>query len=58
MPFGIKKLPNQNKYEVYNELTGMKHSKGTTLEKAKKQIRLLNAIHNKDFIKKNKLVFA
>jgi len=44
MPYQIRKLPNKNLYEVRNELTGLKHSKGTTHNKALGQLHLLNAI--------------
>jgi hypothetical protein len=41
MPFTLRKLPKQNLYRVYNSKTKKVHSYGTTLEKAKKQIRFL-----------------
>ena len=41
MPYKIRKLPNQNKYRVYNSKTGQIHSKATTLINAKRQIRLM-----------------
>lgn len=52
MPYKIRKLPNKNKYEVYNKLTGEKHAIQSTEKNAKSQFRLLNAIHNKDFQKR------
>jgi hypothetical protein len=46
MPIMIRKLPNKNCYRVYNSNTKMIHSKCTTLENAKKQQRLINAVDN------------
>jgi hypothetical protein len=40
MPYDIIKKPS-GKYEVINKLTGEIHAKGTTLKKAKAQVRLL-----------------
>lgn len=42
MPFVIRKLPCKNLYSVKNKITGAIHSKGTTLENAKSQVRLLH----------------
>lgn len=44
MPYVIRKKSNQKCYTVKNKKTKKIHSKCTTLEKAKKQVRLLNAI--------------
>lgn len=44
MPFVLRKLRNSNLYSVKNKETGAVHSKGTTYEKAKGQIRILNNI--------------
>lgn len=46
MPYKIRKLPNREEYRVYNSET--KHIKAfaTTLEKAKKMVRLLNAVEH------------
>jgi hypothetical protein len=41
MPYGLRKLPNQELYRVYNKDTGEIHSKATTKGNALKQIRLL-----------------
>ena len=41
MPYTIRKLPKKNVYRVYNSKTKRVHAYGTTLEKAKKQIRFL-----------------
>lgn len=51
-PYLVRKLPNKNKYEVYNKLTGEKHATQATEKNAKAQFRLLNALHNKDFKKR------
>lgn len=51
MPFKIRKMPNQNCYEVYKPKSMRKFAKCTTLKKAKKQVALLNAIeHNPKFV--------
>jgi hypothetical protein len=47
MPFGIRKLPNKDLYKVFNKETKEVYSKGSTLENAKKQVRLLYMIENK-----------
>lgn len=44
MPYVIRKLPNKDLYRVYNKDTKNIKAKGTTLEKAEKMVRLLNAI--------------
>ena len=44
MPIKIMKLPNKSLYKVINRNTKVVHSKGTTLEKAEAQKRLLDAI--------------
>ena len=44
MPYTIRKLPNQNLYRVYNSVTKEIHSYATTLENAKKQVKLLHMI--------------
>jgi len=44
MPYNFRKLPNKNLYRVYNTKTKEVHSYGTTLENAKKQIKLLNMV--------------
>lgn len=43
------KLPNKNLYRVKNILTGEIKAKETSLENAKKQIKFLHAIENKNF---------
>jgi hypothetical protein len=47
MPYKIRKLPNKNKYRVYNSDTGVIHAHSTTLENAKSQLRLLYMIEKK-----------
>ena len=47
MPYKIRKLNNQDLYKVTNTETGEIMSKGTTLDKAKAQIRLLENLENK-----------
>ena len=42
MPIVIRKLPNKDLYKVFNKITKEIYSKGTTLEKAKAQKRLLD----------------
>jgi hypothetical protein len=44
MPYSIRKLPNQNLYRVYNKETNKIHSYATSLENAKKQVKLLYTI--------------
>jgi len=44
MPYNYRKLPNQDLYRVYNTDTKEIHSYGTTLENAKKQIKLLHMV--------------
>ena len=51
MPYGMRKLSNKNCYKVFNKVTKKVFSKCSSLEKAKKQMRLLKAIHyNKKFV--------
>ena len=54
MPYNFRKLPNQNLYRVYNSKTKEIHSYGTTLENAKKQIKLLNMVDAGVPLKKGK----
>jgi hypothetical protein len=44
MPYSLNKVRNQNCYMVKNSYTNRIHAKCTSLDKAKKQLRLLNAI--------------
>lgn len=41
MPYIIRKIRNKDLYKVVNKTTGEIHSSGSTLENAKKQVRLL-----------------
>lgn len=43
----MRKLPNQDLYKVYNKRTRVVHAKGTTKEKATRQLRLLNMLERK-----------
>ena len=53
MPYSIRKLPNKPLYRVRNKDTGEIHSYGTTLNKAKAQVRLLESLKKRKIIKKN-----
>jgi hypothetical protein len=44
MPYSIRKLPKKDLYRVYNTKTKEIHSYGTSLENAKKQVKLLHMI--------------
>ena len=44
MPYSLRKVPRKRCYQVYNRKTKRIFSKCTTLSRAKKQMRLLNAI--------------
>ncbi len=46
MPYVIRKVRNKNCYSVKNIITGKVHAKCATKEKAKKQLRLLNAVEH------------
>jgi hypothetical protein len=52
MPYSIRKVRNKECYCVKNTITNEIHSKCTTLEKAKSQVRLLQAIKH-GFVLKN-----
>jgi len=45
MPYSIRKLPGKEKYRVRQMNTGKIVAKGTTLKKAKAQVRLLYALN-------------
>ena len=49
MPFAIRKVPNKNCYRIRNTDTGRIHSKCSTLENAKAQLRLLRGIEYGNF---------
>ena len=55
MPYSLRKLPNKNCYRVFNSKTKRVHSKCTSLAKAKRQIRLLQAIDHGFKKKKGKI---
>jgi hypothetical protein len=46
MPYAIRKVPNKKCFRVTNKKTKRVMAKCTTMKKAKKQLRLLNAIDN------------
>lgn len=54
MPFSIRKVPNKNCYRIRNTETGRVHSKCSTLENAKAQLRLLRGIEYGNFKPKGK----
>lgn len=51
MPYTIRKLPNKNLYRVYITKTKKVIAKGTTLKKAKAQIRFLNYMEGRKWRK-------
>jgi len=56
MPYKFRKVPNKSCYKVYNKTTKRVSAKCTSKMRAKKQIRLLNAIeYNKDFVPMGKM---
>ena len=48
MPYKIRKLPNSDKYKVFNSDTGKVHSEHTTKKNAKAQVRLLYSLESGD----------
>lgn len=44
MPYALRRLPRTGLYRVYNRATGTVHAKGTTLGRARRQIRLLERL--------------
>ena len=51
----MRKIAKKNCYKVMNRKTKRVFAKCTTKEKAKKQLRLLNAIeYNKNFVPRNR----
>ena len=51
MPYRIRKTRNKDCYSIYNKKTKHKFSKCSSLDNAKKQLRLLRAIQfNKNFV--------
>lgn len=55
MPFKVRKLRNKDLYQVKNTKTGEVHSKHSTLENAKKQVRLLYTLEKQKEIDKIQL---
>lgn len=47
MPYSIRKLPGKEKYRVRQVNTGKIVAKGTTLKKAKAQVRLLYSLNRR-----------
>lgn len=47
MPYQVRKIRNKDLYKVVNTKTGKIHSSGTTKDKAKAQVRLLETIERK-----------
>ena len=47
MPYEIKHI-SSNKFQVINRINGKIHSRGTTLEKAENQVRLMQYIDAKN----------
>ena len=54
MPYSLRKVRNKELYKVYNTDTGKIHSKATSLENAKKQIKLLYMVDAGVTLKKGK----
>ena len=51
MPYATRKLRGKSLYRVYNTKSKKIFAKNTTLENAKKQLRLLRALqYNKNFV--------
>ena len=55
MPFKIRKLRNKDLYQVKNTKTAEVHSKHSTLQDAKKQVRLLYMLEKQKEIDKIQL---
>jgi hypothetical protein len=54
MPYTIRKVPNKKCFRVTNKKTKRVLAKCTSMKKAKKQVRLLNAIDkNPKFVLRN-----
>jgi hypothetical protein len=49
MPFRIRKLPNQNKYRVYNPITGKIYAERATRKNAEAQVKLLYLIERRRY---------
>lgn len=55
MPFKVRKLRNKDLYQIKNTKTDEVHSKHSTLENAKKQVRLLYMLEKQKEIDKIQL---
>lgn len=50
MPFALRKIPKTDLYRVYNKKTKRVYSRGTTIDRARRQLKFLRAItYNKNF---------
>ena len=47
MPYVIRKLPNKERFRVFNKSTGKVYAKATTKKRALRQIRLLHMIDSR-----------
>lgn len=47
MPYVIRKLPNKERFRVFNKLTKKVYAKSTTKKRALRQIRLLHMIDSR-----------
>ena len=54
MPYTIRKVPNKSCYRVTNRKTRRVFAKCTTKARAKKQVRLLNAIEYGNFVPRSR----
>lgn len=50
MPYTLRKMPNKKCYRVYNKTTKRVFSKCSSKNQATRQLRLLRAIHSKNFV--------
>lgn len=55
MPYALRKVTGKKCYKVQNKKTRRVFSKCSSLDQAKKQLRLLRALqYNKDFVPRNR----
>jgi len=57
MPYVMRKIKNENLYTVKNKETGKVHAKGTTKDKAKAMIRILDGLEGKGVLDKEELIW-
>jgi|688.fasta_scaffold921417_2 hypothetical protein len=60
MVFVMRKIKNENLYTVKNKETGRVHAKGTTKDKAKAMIRILNkaeGLEGGEIVDKDELIW-